>query len=40
MGTRAPFHGTDWATMRETIADTLIMLVDEVDQKLQEATAE
>ena len=40
MGTRAPFHGTDWATMRETIADTLVMLVDEVDQKLQEATAE
>ncbi|MGN0600487.1 MAG: ABC transporter substrate-binding protein [Oscillospiraceae bacterium] len=40
MGTRAAFHGTDWATMRETIADTLIMLVEEVDENLQKATAE
>ena len=40
MGTRAPFHGIDWATMRESIADTLTMHVEEVDEKLQEAVAE
>lgn len=40
MGTRAAFHGIDWATMRESIADTLTMLVDEVDEKLQAAVAE
>ena len=40
IGTRAAFHGTDWATMRETIADTLIMLVDEVNTQLQEKVAE
>ncbi|MGN1304558.1 MAG: ABC transporter substrate-binding protein [Oscillospiraceae bacterium] len=37
MGMRAAFDGTDWATMRETIADTLKMLVDEVDQNLKTA---
>ena len=40
IGTRAAFHGTDWATMRETIGDTLIMLVDEVNTQLQEKVAE
>ena len=40
IGTRAAFHGTDWATMRETIADTLIMLVDEVNTQLQAKVAE
>ena len=37
IGTRAAFHGTDWASNREAIADTIIMLVDEVDQQLQTA---
>lgn len=37
MGMRAAFDGTDWATMRETIADTVAMLVDEVDQNLKAA---
>lgn len=40
MGTRAAFHGTEWSTMREAIADTLTMLVGEVDDQLQEAIAE
>ncbi|MBQ8826193.1 MAG: extracellular solute-binding protein [Oscillospiraceae bacterium] len=40
IGTRAAFHGTDWATMRETIGDTLIMLVDEVNTQLQDKVAE
>ncbi len=40
VGTRAPFHGTDWATVRESTADTLIMLVEEVDEKLQAAISE
>jgi len=35
MGMRAAFHGVSWATNRDSIADTLIMLVDEVDQKLK-----
>ncbi len=33
---RAPFHGTDWASTKEKYGDTLIMLVDEVNTKLQE----
>ncbi len=37
MGMRAAFDGTDWATMRETIGDTVAMLVDEVDQNLKAA---
>ena len=37
MGMRAAFDGTDWATMRETIADTLELLVNEVDQNLKAA---
>ena len=37
IGTRAAFHGTDWASNREAIADTIIMLVDEVDQQLRTA---
>lgn len=40
IGTRAAFHGTDWATMRETIGDTLVMLVDEVNTQLQEKVNE
>ncbi len=40
VGVRAPFHGTDWATMRESIADTIIMLVDEVNTELQAKVAE
>ena len=40
IGMRAAFHGIDWATNRETIADTLIMLVDEVDQNLKAKLAE
>ncbi len=34
-GMRAAFRGTDWATNRESIADTLIMLVDEVNEELK-----
>ena len=37
VGTRAAFHGTDWASNREMLADALIMLVDEVDTELQKA---
>ncbi|MGN0587113.1 MAG: ABC transporter substrate-binding protein [Oscillospiraceae bacterium] len=40
IGLRAAFHGIDWATNRETIADTIIMLVDEVDQDLKAKLAE
>lgn len=39
-GLRAPFHGTDWATARESIADTIIMLVGEVNDELQAKVAE
>ena len=35
VGTRAAMHGTDWASNREMIADTIIMLVDEVNTELQ-----
>ena len=37
---KAAFHGTDWATTRETYADTLTMLVDEVNTELQAKLAE
>ncbi|MDE7304137.1 MAG: hypothetical protein K2N60_12555 [Oscillospiraceae bacterium] len=40
VGTRAAFHGTDWATTRESIADTIIMLVGEVNDELQAKVAE
>ncbi len=40
VGVRAAFHGTDWATMRESIADTIDMLVDEVNTELQAKVAE
>ncbi len=40
VGIRAAFHGTDWATMRESIADTIDMLVDEVNTELQAKVAE
>ncbi len=33
-------HGTDWASTRESIADTIIMLVDEVNTELQAKVAE
>ncbi|MGN0603401.1 MAG: ABC transporter substrate-binding protein [Oscillospiraceae bacterium] len=39
MGMRAAFDGTDWATMREAIADTVNMLVEEVDTNLKNAIA-
>lgn len=40
VGTRAALHGTDWASNREAIADTVIMLVDEVDQAVKAKQAE
>ncbi|MBQ8787624.1 MAG: hypothetical protein IJZ61_08320 [Oscillospiraceae bacterium] len=40
VGTRAAMHGTDWASMRESIADTITMLVDEVNVELQAKVAE
>ncbi|MBQ8787625.1 MAG: extracellular solute-binding protein [Oscillospiraceae bacterium] len=40
VGVRAAFHGTDWATMRESIADTIDMLVEEVNTELQAKVAE
>ena len=40
VGTRAAMHGTDWATTRETYADAVIMLVDEVNTELQAKVAE
>jgi hypothetical protein len=39
-GTRAAFKGVDWATTREATADTLEMLVAEVNADLQSAVAE
>ncbi|MCI5903873.1 MAG: extracellular solute-binding protein [Oscillospiraceae bacterium] len=39
IGLRAAFHGYDWATNREAIGDTLIMLVDEVNTQIQEKVA-
>lgn len=40
VGIRAAFHGTDWATNRESIADAIEMLVNEVDTNLQNKVAE
>ena len=40
IGLRAALHGIDWATNRETIAEVLIMLVDEVDANLKSAQAQ
>ncbi|MCD7730411.1 MAG: hypothetical protein LUI05_02795 [Oscillospiraceae bacterium] len=40
VGLRAAFDGIDWATNREAIADTLIMLVEEVDQNVKAKQAE
>ena len=40
VGTRAALHGTDWASNREAIADTITMLVDEVNTELQAKIAE
>ena len=40
IGLRAALHGVDWATNREAIADTVIMLVDEVDQNIKAKQAE
>lgn len=40
VGIRAAFHGTDWAATRESIADTIIMLVDEVNTELQAKVSE
>ena len=40
IGLRAALHGVDWATNREAIAETVIMLVDEVDQNVKAKQAE
>lgn len=40
VGLRAAFEGTDWATTRETLGDTLVMLVGEVDEQLKAKQAE
>lgn len=40
VGIRAAFHGTDWATNRESIADAIEMLVADVDTELQNKVAE
>lgn len=40
VGTRAALHGTDWASNRESIADAIEMLVNEVDANLQSKIAE
>lgn len=37
IGTRAAFHGVDWATNRESTADVLLMLVDEVNEQIKES---
>ena len=37
---RAALHGTEWASNREAIADTIILLVDEVNTELQNKVAE
>ena len=37
---KAAFHGTDWATTRETYADTVNMLVEEINTELQAKVAE
>lgn len=40
IGMRAALHGTEWASNREAIADTIILLVDEVNTELQNKVAE
>lgn len=35
VGTRAALHGVDWASNRSAIADTVILLVEEVNQELK-----
>ncbi len=40
VGTRAAMHGVDWATNRESIAEVITMLVDEVNTELQAKVAE
>ncbi len=40
IGMRAALHGYDWATTRESTADVLDMLVQEVDDQLQAKLAE
>lgn len=40
VGTRAALHGTDWASNRESIADAIEGLVNEVDANLQSKIAE
>jgi hypothetical protein len=39
VGIRAAFHGTDWATTREAISDSVYLLVEEVNTALQAAVA-
>ena len=40
IGLRAALHGVDWASNREAIADTIIMLVEEVNQAVKDKQAE
>ncbi len=40
VGTRAALHGVEWAPNREALADTLILLVGEVDAALKAKQAE
>ena len=40
IGLRAALHGVDWASNREMIADTVIMLVEEVNQNVKAKQAE
>jgi ABC-type glycerol-3-phosphate transport system substrate-binding protein len=40
IGLRAALHGVDWSTNRESIGDTLVMLVEEADEQLQAKIAE
>lgn len=35
VGTRAALHGVEWASNRSAIADTVILLVEEVNQELK-----
>ena len=40
VGSRAAFHGIDWATTRETYADGVEVLVAEVEEQLNAKIAE
>ena len=41
VGLRAPFHGvSDWSTQRESLADAIESLVQEVDGQLQSKITE